>query len=46
MKVRRRKTNVKQRKFGFRARMKTKSGRKIINRQRRKGKWSLAKTKK
>lgn len=46
MKVRRRKTKVKQRKFGFRARMKTRSGREIINRQRRKGKWTLAKAKK
>ena len=37
MKIKIRKTNVKRRKQGFRAKMKTKAGRKQINRRRRKG---------
>ncbi|MCX7702680.1 MAG: 50S ribosomal protein L34 [Planctomycetota bacterium] len=41
MKVKIRKSNVKQRKTGFLARMKTKSGRKLIARQRREGRWRL-----
>jgi len=43
VKTRIRKSNVKRRKFGFLARMKTRSGRRIIQRQRKKGKWKLAK---
>ncbi|MDJ0975614.1 MAG: bL34 family ribosomal protein [Planctomycetota bacterium] len=35
MKLKIRNTSRKRKKFGFRARMKTKSGRKIINRRRR-----------
>ncbi len=35
MKLKIRNTTRKRRKFGFRARMKTKSGRKMINRRRR-----------
>ena len=35
MKTRTRNSNKKLRKFGFRARMRTKAGRKIINRRRR-----------
>ena len=35
MHVRIRNTNIKKRKIGFRARMRTKSGRKIISRRRR-----------
>lgn len=35
MKLKIRNTNRKLRKLGFRARMKTKSGRKIVNRRRR-----------
>ncbi|RKY15840.1 MAG: 50S ribosomal protein L34 [Planctomycetota bacterium] len=42
MKVRIRNSRVKQRIKGFLARMKTRSGRKIIRRQRRKGRWKLA----
>jgi large subunit ribosomal protein L34 len=38
MKVKTRKSNVKERVHGFRARMKTKGGRKIISNRRRKGK--------
>ena len=34
MKIKRRNSNVKRKKLGFRARMKTKSGRKIVNRRR------------
>lgn len=37
MKVKIRKSGVKQKKQGFRARMKTKAGRRSINRRRRKG---------
>ncbi len=38
MKIRKRKSTIKKkRKSGFRGRMKTASGRKIINRRRRKG---------
>ncbi|MDH3592129.1 MAG: 50S ribosomal protein L34 [Planctomycetota bacterium] len=35
MKVKIRNSNVKRRRLGFRARMKTKSGRKIVNRRRK-----------
>ena len=35
MKIRKRNSNKKLRKLGFRARMRTKAGRKIINRRRR-----------
>ena len=35
MKVKIRNSNVKRKKFGFRARMKTRSGRKIVNRRRK-----------
>ena len=35
MQVRIRKSNKKRRKIGFRARMRTKAGRKIVNRRRR-----------
>lgn len=35
MKLKIRNTSRKRKKFGFRARMKTKSGRKIVNRRRR-----------
>ncbi|MGE3164408.1 MAG: 50S ribosomal protein L34 [Planctomycetota bacterium] len=38
MKVKIRKSNIKQRSTGFRARMKTKNGRKILNGRRRIGK--------
>lgn len=35
MKIRKRNSNKKLRKIGFRARMRTKAGRKIVNRRRR-----------
>lgn len=41
MKVKRRNSNVKERVHGFRARMKTKGGRRIISDRRRKGKKKL-----
>ncbi|MEM7167175.1 MAG: 50S ribosomal protein L34 [Planctomycetota bacterium] len=41
MKLKIRKSNVKQRKQGFRARMKTAAGRRMINGRRRKGKARL-----
>jgi ribosomal protein L34 len=43
MKVRIRKTNIKQRKQGFLARMRSRSGRHVIKRQRAKGKKHLGK---
>jgi ribosomal protein L34 len=41
MKIKIRKTNIKQRKQGFRARMRTAAGRKSINRRRRRGQTQL-----
>jgi len=35
MKLNVRNSNIKKKRYGFRARMKTKSGRKIVNRRRR-----------
>ncbi|MEE8141606.1 MAG: 50S ribosomal protein L34 [Planctomycetota bacterium] len=41
MKLKIRKSNIKQRKQGFRARMKTVAGRRSINRRRRRGRTQL-----
>jgi large subunit ribosomal protein L34 len=43
MKVNIRRTNIKQRKQGFLARMRTRGGRQVIKRQRAKGKKQLGK---